>query len=131
MGDVALGAGHRIILLKASGDETKVFDEEEPARPARSSKIFEDHLEEVVNRALFDDEAAFHIGFADRKRRVHHESNLSPFVGNARRNGGAAMIPEAIVTDIGVDQVKVTCRDEPIKDVAERAEHGSTKLTQG
>jgi hypothetical protein len=41
------------------------------------------------------------------------------------------MIPEAIVTDIGVDQVKVTCRDEPIEDVAERAEHRSTKLTQG
>src|SRR5262249_13670397 len=100
-------------------------------RPAHRREIFQDDFKKVINGALLDDEAAVHIGLADGERRIECEPDLGPFVGDARRNGRAAMVAEAMVATFGVDQVEMTYRDKLIENVAERAEHRSTEAEPG
>src|SRR5262249_13587957 len=101
------------------------------ARPAYRCKIFQDDFEKIVDGALLDDQAAVHVGLPDGEHGVEREPNLRPFVGDTRHNRRTTMVSEAIVAIVGVDQVEIACRDKPVEDIAERAEHRSTNSEPG
>src|SRR5207342_29777 len=86
-------------------------------------EIGEDELEEVVDRALFENEAAIHIGFADGERRVENEQPLGRAISDASDNGRAIAVAKIMGATVGVDQAQITCRNDPIKGMPERAEH--------
>lgn len=71
-----------------------MVDGHDPTRPGRGSEIGGQQIEEVVDRALLDDQPPIHVGLAERKRGIERKSPLRRPVGDAYDHGTAGVIAE-------------------------------------
>ena len=108
VGDVALGAARGIVLMQASLDESQTFAQAGQSRPGRIVEIAKQNLEEIVDRALLDEEGAVHIGFADCERGVEEQPPLRASIGDAGDYGLAAAVAKRVGDTIGVDQAQIS-----------------------
>lgn len=93
------------------------------ARPGWIIEIAEHNLQEVVDRALLDNQAAIHVGLADGQCRVEEQALLGPAVGDAGGDGVAPPVAEGMGSAIGVGQAQISRRNDLIEDVMERPKH--------
>ena len=94
MGDVALRPRPRIELLQAA---IEIADEPLRLRPQRRravAALAEHDGEDVGDRALLDDDAAIHIGFAEPELGIDQDVTLRRPRGKADRHRRAGPVPE-------------------------------------
>ena len=79
------------------------------------ARVLHDEVEEAVNIALFDDEAAIHEGLPGLEFRIDQEAHLGAPVGQA--NGDARLLAAAILAAaaLGIDDGESSAADQAVQ----------------
>ncbi len=124
--DVAARAARRVELLDAARDVAQHIEPAHPARQPLCLRVLEHQLEELVDAAFFENEAAVHVAFADAHAGVEGDGAFGLGVGDPGDHPAAGAVAEAEQLALVVVHAEVAFANHPLERNAKRTEHDCT-----
>jgi hypothetical protein len=107
MGDVGFGFADRVVLVEPFEPDAEFVDCSGNGRIVRNvAGILQQDLEHLIDRALFDHEAAIHVFFANRQIRIEGDPAGGGVTGDADGHGNAGGIAIGVRPTRGADDVQ-------------------------
>ena len=126
VGDVLARAAEGVVLAQAAREVADAVDRLHPPGRAGGAEILEQDGEEIVDRALLDDEAAVHERLAELEVGVQDHAPLGRQIGEAGDDRIAAAVAEPVPLAGTVDDLELSALDPAREDHLKQAIHRDT-----
>src|SRR5262245_44653055 len=113
----------RVVLKQLASERTRHPQQPAPGASRRAAVILDGEVEKFGDRALLDDQAAVHIGFAQPELGINEDAPLGRPARKSDRHGRVSAIPAAKGRSCRSRNLKVPSAEKPSADCLEQPIH--------